>query len=109
MRNCKLRATVVATAGIVLAGWVASEPVRAQSSAQSKKKVDQITCEDFLAMKPEAQQRIANWLDGYVFGKDQTGMVGFDKFEMPQPVNQLVADCKTSPKDTLMDKVKMHK
>jgi HdeA/HdeB family len=107
IRNSKLRAAVVATAGVVVAGLVASEPVRAESKS---KKVDKITCEDFLAMNPEAQQRIAYWVDGYRIAKGESavGTVAFDKFGMPQSMTELVADCKTSPKDTIWEKIKKH-
>ena len=113
MHNIKLRAAVVATGSVVIAGLLASEPVRAESKskAESKgKKVDQITCEDFLAMNPEAQQRVAYWVDGYRIAKGESavGVVTFDKFGMPQSMTELMADCKTAPKDTLWDKIKKH-
>jgi hypothetical protein len=107
MRNSKFRAVVVAAASVVLAGLLASETVRAETKS---KKVDQITCEDFLAMNPEAQQRVAYWVDGYRIAKGESavGVVTFDKFGMPQSMTELMADCKTAPKDTLWDKIKKH-
>jgi len=53
---------VSATAGVVLSSLVAAAPARAESKSQQ---VDQITCEEFLAMKPDDQLRIAYWVDGY--------------------------------------------
>ena len=79
------------------------------SAAQAAdKKVKDITCEEFLAMNPENQNRIAYWVDGYAEGKDEsaTGTVAFDKFG--QPIGALVADCKATPKETLWQKIKKH-
>jgi len=63
--------------------------------------VDQITCEEFLALDPDDQQRIAYWVDGYQVAKGEVavGTVAFDKFG--QPVSALVDDCKTTPRETL--------
>ena len=46
--------------GAVLGGLVATEPACAAS-----KQVDQITCEEFLALNPDDQNKIAFWVDGY--------------------------------------------
>jgi len=43
---------VSATAGVVLSSLVAAAPARAESKSQQ---VVQITCEEFLAMKPDDQ------------------------------------------------------
>jgi len=52
----------VVTVGIGLAGLLAVGPVRAESKSKA---VDQITCEEFLALNADDQQRIAYWVDGY--------------------------------------------
>ncbi len=72
------------------------------------KKVEDITCEEFLAMNPENQNRIAYWVDGFAEGKnaDAAGTVALDKFG--QPIGELVTACKASPKETLWQKVKSH-
>jgi hypothetical protein len=72
------------------------------------KKVDQITCEEFLAMNPDDQNRIAYWVDGYQESKNDAavGTVAFDKFG--QPIGALVDDCKATPKATLWQKLKKH-
>jgi hypothetical protein len=72
------------------------------------KQVDQITCEEFLAMNPDDQQRIAYWVDGYAVAKGEAavGTVALDKFG--QPIGELVADCKAAPKETLWQKLKKH-
>jgi hypothetical protein len=98
------RAIIVsATAGFVLSSLVAAAPVRAESKS---KQVDQITCEEFLAMKPDEQQHIAYWVDGYQTAKGEAavGVVAFDKFG--KPMGALVDECKTAPKETLWQKLK---
>ena len=94
---------VSATAGLVLSSLVAVAPARAESKS---KQVDQITCEEFLAMKPEDQHHIAYWVDGYQTAKGDAavGVVAFDKFG--KPIGALVDECKTAPKETLWQKLK---
>jgi len=89
--------------GAVLGGLVATEPACAAS-----KQVDQITCEEFLALNPEDQNKVAFWVDGYQVAKGEAavGTVAFDKFG--QPIGALVDDCKKTPKETLWQKLKKH-
>ena len=93
------------TLGAVFGGLVAAGPVGA---APQKKQVDRITCEEFLALDPEDQQRIAYWVDGYQVAKGEAavGTVAFDKFG--QPIGALVEDCKATPKETLWQKLRKH-
>jgi len=49
------------TAAMVLGGLLAAAPLRAESK---KKQVDQITCEEFLALDPDGQRRIEASLRG---------------------------------------------
>ena len=81
--------------------------VGAPADAKSAQ-VDQITCEEFLALNPNDQQRIAYWVDGYAAAKGEAavGTVAFDKFG--QPIGALVEDCKATPKETLWQKIKKH-
>jgi len=98
------RAMIVsATAGLVLGCLVTAAPARAESKS---KQVDQITCEEFLAMKPDDQQHIAYWVDGYQTAKGEAavGVVAFDKFG--KPIGALVDECKMAPKETLWQKLK---
>jgi hypothetical protein len=99
----KMIGALVVTAAV--AGLLTAAPVRAESK---KKQVDQITCEEFLALNPEDQQRIAYWVDGYQTSKGEAavGVVAFDKFG--QPIGALVDDCKATPKVTLWEKLKKH-
>ena len=80
----------------------------AGSAQAADKKIDTITCEEFLAMNPADQNRIAYWVDGYAQAKGEAavGTVAFDKFG--QPIGELVADCKATPKETLWQKLKKH-
>ena len=93
------------TLGAVLGGLMAAGPVGA---ASKNKQVDRITCEEFLALNPDDQQRIAYWVDGYQVAKGEAvvGSVAFDKFG--QPIGALVDDCKATPKETLWQKLKKH-
>jgi hypothetical protein len=93
------------TVGLVLSGHKAAVPARAESKS---KPVDQITCEEFLAMNLEDQQRIAYWVDSYQMAKGEAtvGVVAFDKFG--QPIGALVEDCKATPKETPWQKLKKH-
>ena len=94
------------TLGIALGGLFAAYPIEAAST--KKEQVDRVTCEEFLALNPENQQRIAYWVDGYQVAKGEAtvGTVAFDKFE--RPVAILVDDCQATPKETLWQKVKKH-
>ena len=94
------------TLSIALGGSLAAQSVEATST--KKARVDRVTCEEFLALDPENQQRIAYWVDGYQVAKGEAsvGTVAFDKFE--QPIAVLVDDCQATPKETLWQKVKKH-
>jgi hypothetical protein len=74
----------------------------------ANKQVDQITCEEFLAMNESDRNRIAYWVAGYQTAKGEAavGTVAFDKFG--QPIGELVDDCKATPKETLWQKLKKH-
>ena len=95
---------VSATVASALGGLVAALPVH----AGEKKQADMITCEEFLKMAPAAQERIAYWLDGYQEGNGKAAIevVELDKFG--QPVGEIIEDCKTTPKETLWQKLKKH-
>jgi hypothetical protein len=80
----------------------------AGSAQAADKKIDTINCEEFLAMNADGQNRIAYWVDGYAQAKGEAAVdtVAFDKFG--QPIDELVADCKATPKETLWKKIKKH-
>ena len=87
--------------GAMLSGLLTAGPVAA---ADGKKRVDQITCEEFLALDPDDQQRIAYWVDGYEEAKGEAavGTVAFDKFG--NPIGTLLEDCGVASKETLRQK-----
>ena len=89
---------VSATAGFVLGSLVAAAPARAESTSTQ---VDQMTCEAFVAMKPDEQQRMAYWVDGDQTAKGDAavGVVAFDK--LGKPIGALVDECTMAPKETL--------
>jgi hypothetical protein len=91
--------------GVVIGGLVAGGPASAEAK---QNQVDKITCEEFLAMNPDDQNRIAYWVDGYYSAKNEAavGVVAYDKFG--QPIGALVDDCKATPKETLWQKMKKH-
>jgi hypothetical protein len=93
------------TVAVALGGLLTGGSVTAEAKS---KQVDQITCEEFLALDPDDQQRIAYWVDGYAVAKGEAavGTVALDKFG--QPIGELVADCKATPKETLWQKLKKH-
>ena len=83
--------------------------VAASAGADAKpRKVDQITCEEFLGLNTSDQARIAYWIDGYAQAKNEAeiGAVAFDK--LGHPLGSLVEDCKATPKETLWQKIKKH-
>jgi HdeA/HdeB family len=89
-------------------GIAAGSLVGANAAQAADKKVDEITCADFLALDPEDQNKIAYWVDGYASAKGEAavGTVALDKFG--QPIGELVEDCKATPKETLWQKLKKH-
>src|SRR5215470_4246916 len=93
----------VVTVGTALSGLLTTGLASAESKS---KQVDQITCEEFLALNPTDQQHIAYWVDGYATAKGEAavGVVAFDKFG--QPIGALVDECKAAPKETLWQKLK---
>ena len=95
-------------AGAAACGLAAGTLLVGGRAQAASKKIDEITCEEFLAMDPDDQNRIAYWVDGYAQAKGEAavGTVAFDKFG--QPIGELVDDCKASPKATLWEKLKKH-
>jgi hypothetical protein len=94
-------ASASAFAGLLVVG-------SAPAQAKDKEHVDKITCEEFLAMKPGDQTRIAYFVEGYRQAKDEAvvGTVAYD--EKGEPVAALVKECKVAPKETLWQKIRRH-
>src|SRR4029453_18686302 len=95
--------------GVGRGALVAGGPARAGAGAAPtprNEQVDRVTCEEFLALDPADQERIAYWVDGYRVAKADAA-VGTTAFEKcGQPIGMLVEDCKATPKETLWQKVK---
>jgi hypothetical protein len=103
-----MQRSIAALAAVALTAGGVSTAVPAQGADKTNKKIDQVTCEEFLAMDPANQERIAYWIDGYAQAKGEAavGTVAFDKFG--QPIGELVDDCKATPKQTLWERLKKH-
>ena len=73
-----------------------------------EKKVEQITCAEFLALSPDHQERIAYWVDGYAHSKspESVGAVAFDKFG--RPIDALITACEATPDAAFVQTVKQH-
>jgi len=72
-------------------------------AAAKKKNAPKMTCEEFAAQTPEAQTRVAAYLDGYSKGKTY---VAEDDVEVDRELDVLVVSCTQEPKATLWDKIK---
>jgi hypothetical protein len=95
---------VSATVASALGVLVVALPVQ----AGEKQQVDMITCEQFLKMAPAAQERVAYWVDGYQEGTGKSAIEVIELAKFGQPVGEIVEDCKTTPKETLWQKLKKH-
>ena len=79
-----------------------ASPLAAQSAGKSVKP-ETITCEDFLALDKDTQPHMVYWIEGYSqAGKEE--MVVIQAFE--RPVTVVVNECKKTPKESLMQKIK---
>lgn len=75
-------------------------------------KLKHVTCAQFLAMEPGAQDDIVYWARGVAAGADNKEVaaeevdVGYDAFGVP--VAEVVTACKADKKASLWDKIKAH-
>jgi hypothetical protein len=88
----------LAAAAIIAAGGAARA---------DEKKVEQITCAEFLALSPDHQERLAYWVDGYAQSKspESVSAVGFDKFG--RPIDSLTA-CEATPDAAFVQTVEQY-
>jgi HdeA/HdeB family len=75
-------------------------------AASAKQDPTKVTCEAFAAQTPEAQERVAAYLDGYSKGGKKIEDVG--EIDVNRQLDVMVVSCKEAPKLTLWDKFKMH-
>ena len=86
--------------------------VVALGTAANAAKLKDITCEQFLAMAPEAQDRVVYWAEGADVASSKKAVsaadveVGYDAFG--EPVAEVVTACKADKKASLLDKIKAH-
>ena len=73
-------------------------------AAAAKKNHTKMTCEEFAAQTPEAQTRIAAFLDGYTKGGKQVDAA--TEVDVNRQLDTLVISCQQEPKATLWDKFK---
>jgi len=64
-----------------------------------------VTCEAFASQTPEAQQRVAAYLDGY--SKRGTKLEDIGEIDVDREVDTLVVACQQAPKLTLWQKIEM--
>lgn len=77
----------------------------AVSRADSKKDPVKITCEEFAAATPEAQSRVAAYLDGYSKGGKKIEDIG--EIDTDRELDVLVVSCTEQPKLTFWQKIEM--
>lgn len=70
----------------------------------AKKNAVKMTCEEFAAQTPEAQTRIAAFLDGYSKGGKE--IAADSEVEVDRVLDTLVVSCQQDPKVTVWDKIK---
>lgn len=73
-------------------------------AAAAKKNPTKMTCEEFASQTPEAQTRIAAYLDGYTKGGKQFDAAS--DVDVDRQLDVLVVSCQQDPKATVWDKIK---
>ena len=74
------------------------------ADAGAKQDPTKVTCEAFAAQTPEAQSRVAAYLDGYSKGGKKIEDIG--EIDTDRVLDVLVVSCKETPKLTLWEKFK---
>ena len=70
----------------------------------AKKNAAKMTCEEFAAQTPEAQTRVAAFLDGYSKGGKE--VAADSEVEVDRVLDTLVVSCQQDPKATVWDKIR---
>lgn len=97
--------------GSVLSLGVAFSIVALGTAANAGKLKD-ITCEQFIAMAPDAQNRVVYWAEGAEVASSKKAVsaeeveVGYDAFG--EPVAEVVTACQADKKASLLAKIKSH-
>src|SRR5262245_24299087 len=75
-------------------------------------KAGEISCADFVAMAPDARDRVVDWLEGAEVASSKKATraedveVGYDAFG--EPVAEVVTACEADKKAKLIDKIRSH-
>ena len=94
-------------AGVFVLGFVVGIMALGGSvlAAQSEKSIkpENMTCEEFLVLGKDVQPHVVYWIDGYSQGSAKTEVV-IHSFE--RPITVVVNECKKTPKESLLEKIK---
>jgi hypothetical protein len=90
---------------LVTAALVSLVLLPAVSHAGSKKDPVTITCEEFASATPEAQSRVAAYLDGYSKGGKK--IEDIDEIDTDRDLDTLVVSCTQQPKLSFWQKIEM--
>jgi len=73
----------------------------AVAADKADKKIENVTCEEFLALDTQNQNQIVYWIHGYEYGKNGTTetTIGMDQFD--QPMGEIIDACEATPKETV--------
>jgi hypothetical protein len=89
--------------GVLALSLLFSASSLAAQSTEKSVNPETMTCEEFLALDKDTQPHVVYWIDGYSqAGKEETVVI--QAFE--RPITVVVNECKNTPKESLMQKVK---
>ena len=76
------------------------------TAAQAKKSLNPktLTCEEFLELGPDIQERVVYYMEGYDDFGDLIDDVDTEDFG--RPIEGIVVSCKQTPKKTLWERIK---
>lgn len=97
-----MRIRRVVIGGVVVASLMASANF---ASAQAKKPLGKMTCEDFLAVEDTVKPKVVYWAVAYgKGGKPEAAVLDVEGIDQMTPV--LIEECKAKPKESFWKKVK---
>jgi len=82
--------------GAMLGGLLVGDAVAAPAPSQKQPR-DDVTCQEYLALNPATQQRIAYWIDDYQLAPGETTILTVAFNQLDEPILMLVADCQATP------------
>jgi hypothetical protein len=78
----------------------------ATAASAKKAKPRKMTCQEFVALDSKQQPAVVAYLDGYAQGGKTEEEIG--ELDVDREVGEVVKSCKTTPKETLAQKIVMH-